>query len=217
MVGIKNNGSIRMLEEHVFAKVPECRVKVTFVFNNEGPATTAVMIFPESGGYAAYTSRRDPDARKKTHFKYFHSWVDGKAVKVKRRLHDKTFEDGYNYTNWWVKKVHFNAGQTRTIVDEYQGEPGWAGTGYPDTETFNYILQTGGSWKGSIGSGTIQIDCRNLMNRYQVKCMQGAFMKPIKVVSGVANIRFRDLKPTDKDDVQVWWTKKGSKKMPPED
>lgn len=215
-IRLKGNNSIRMVSEKVRAVLPDCEVKVTFVFKNEGAETDVLMAFPETGGYAAYIPRNDPDVREKTHFSYFRSWIDGRRVKVFRRQHERTFGDGYYYTNWWVKNVHFKRHQTRTIVDAYQGEPGWPGTGLPHTTSFSYILETGGTWKGPIGEGTVEIDVRQLEKKYNIDCFRGYYPDPkknIAIKNGIAFYQFKNLNATAEDNIEVWWTKKGLKRF----
>ena len=188
-------------------------MSVSFVFHNDGPATTALMIFPENGGFGV-VSPSDPEAQKKTHFAYFRSWVDGKPVKVTRQLHDRNIKDGFFYTNWWVKKVAFKAGQTVKVRDDYQGEPGKAGAGGPHTSNFLYVLGTGGSWKGPIGAGTVKVDCKSMVKKYDLK---GIVQRnpdsdlDLTLQSGSFVWTFKNLKPVESEGVKIEWTPKGMK------
>lgn len=147
---MKGHPSIRMVSEEVRIALPSTEVEAKFILRNEGPATWVTIGFPESGGGTDYT----PDGS--SHLQDFHSTVDGERVRVSRISGGKE-ESGYSY--WWVKRVHFSKGQTRTIVNRYTGGEGYDSTG---SHHFSYVLKTGASWRGPIGHARIICDISGL-------------------------------------------------------
>jgi hypothetical protein len=157
------HSSVRMADENLHIELPSGKVKVRYVFKNEGKATKVLMAFPEDG----YMLPPDKDKRVKkgeSLFGYFRSWVDGKPFSVNRVLSDKeeTAPDFQGYKHWWVKEVPFAAGQTRVVVNEYQGGLGW-GPAWTPERSFSYTLRTGSTWKGGkIGNLQVTVDARGL-------------------------------------------------------
>jgi hypothetical protein len=146
-------GTIRPMKSHpsVVLRSQVVRVKInrynadvdcTFVLHNTGKATSVLIGFPEGG------SGTDVGPSTKG-FKYFRSYVDGKRVKV--RVYDQEGDYGY-YSRWYVKRVYFQAGQTRVIRNLYGMSLGLDSIGHA---FFEYELSTGASWKGKIGRADI--------------------------------------------------------------
>lgn len=131
-------------------------VDCTFIFHNHGPAATVTMGFPESGGGDG--SDRGVEH---TDFDSFATWVDGLPVRTVRKL---TEHDDEEYTAYFVKQVHFNAGQTRRVRVHYEGGGGASSSG---DHNVGYDF-TGGNWRGVVeeslltlnlhGPGTYWID-----------------------------------------------------------
>lgn len=126
-----------MVSETVRARVSRQAIEVDCVFTmkNEGPADTVLVGFPD-GPMDGYGIRS------------FLSWVDGVAVKYR---HEPDAND--SGASWWTKRVVFRHGAVRTIRDHYKVWPSW----FPINRRrgFRYILETGASWKGTIGSADI--------------------------------------------------------------
>lgn len=182
---LKGPPTIRMVSEAVSIKVPEGNVRASFVFLNEGPATTVTMGFPESG------EGPDGSTRGKTAFSYFRSFVDGKPVKC--RLWPKSEdEDAQTYDYWWVKNVHFAAHQRRVVVDEYGGSGGGATDG---SQWIPYNLLTGATWKGTIGYARIVADVKALGDDTYYTAPENC-----KRVGTNLIWEFRNLKPSEEDD-----------------
>lgn len=159
---LSEHQSVRMVREKVDAKISweTATVRCEFVFKNEGKATTVKMGFPEDAGGDAL-----PLA--KSHFGSFRSWVDGKPAKTTFVLTNKGYApEGPGYVGWHVKEVHFAAGQTRKVVEEYTSGLGGDISG---SASFAYILKTGSSWKGKIGEAVITIDASEVSPYYKVK------------------------------------------------
>ena len=135
--------SVRMVSEDVRVKIGPEKIDVAcrFIFRNEGKAADVRMGFPEDHGGDS------------SGFVYFRARVDGIPVKV---THVKTKpKDMEDYREWWVKTVHFGAGQTRVVEDFYGGRA--SGDSMGGTYAV-YVLQTGRAWKGPIGHATIRMD-----------------------------------------------------------
>lgn len=148
--------AIRMLSEEVHIALPDGKVEATFIFRNDGPATTVLIGFPEQG--------KDVMPKARTHLVNFRSWVDGKPVATKQV--GRTEGDDADYTAWWVKQVPFSRGQTHTIVNRYEG--GWLDTSY-GCSGFQYILKTGASWHGPIGRARITVDLGSVARCWPVR------------------------------------------------
>lgn len=141
---MKDQGQIRMLAETVRARVSPKRLEVdcVFVMENHGPADTVLIGFPDKSG--------GPDAPYPP-MTSFRSWVDGVEVECVA-LPDAAGHEYQVWDYWWTKRVAFAAGQTRIIRDHYVGEPGSEVGG---TQWFTYVLESGASWAGTIGSAEI--------------------------------------------------------------
>lgn len=149
--------TIRMVSEEVHIQLPEGKVSARFVFRNEGRATTVEIGFPESG--------KDILPHPYSHMVGFQSTVDGQSVRVTRKVAQKPTDDGdYEYDYWWVKKVSFARGQTRTIVNTYTGGVGIKAPFYNQPTGFHYVLETGASWHGPIGHARIVCDLGSVAN-----------------------------------------------------
>ena len=151
--------TVRMVREWVDMDVfnDDYHVKVQFSFQNDGPATTVVMGFPESCG--------DGNGKIPA-FRSFHSWVDGSKVKVIRQLVTRPrfyHEDGINA--YWVKSVPFAAHQQRSVRVEYIADPGahegeeypvytFAGINFENNVGYDF---TGGNWKGEVEESDLRV------------------------------------------------------------
>lgn len=169
MLGITNDGwigytgapridgkhpTIRMVDEVIQLRVGKDSMTADclFTFKNEGAACTARIGFPDhdSDPYL------DPKAGIRSIYDYFHSYVDG--VEIKTKLIDAGEDIG-----WQVKHVKFAKGQTRKIRNRYRIGLGKLTIGggekrIPMTWQATYIVATGRSWKGSIGSTKVFVD-----------------------------------------------------------
>ncbi len=148
--------TIRMVDEVIYLKIGrnEMTADCRFTFKNEGSATTARIGFPDydSDPYI------DPKKGIRSIYKNFRSYVDGKAVKTK--LIDSSYDMG-----WQVKHVTFRKDQTRRIRNTYKIKLGtlsldgkWSDNQQPMAYCATYVLSTGRSWKGTIGSTKIIVE-----------------------------------------------------------
>lgn len=140
------HATVRMADEVVRIHVGKNDTKVDCLFHfvNEGPATTVRMGFPDQD-----SSREEGP---KSVFSRYESWVDGKKTRCK-------FEGSEDLGFWQTKSVSFGAHQTRTVRDRYTVT---TGSGYQGGKSYmhyaNYVLHTGNTWKGSIGSVKVVVD-----------------------------------------------------------
>ena len=114
-----------------------------FVFRNHGAATTVVMGFPEESGGVDSSSRLS--------FSSFASWVDGRRVKVRRRVNSQSSED---YQWLWTKTVHFGRHQTRRVRVRYVSEGGGG-----DSSGYSWVSYdfTGGNWRGQVEKSVLDV------------------------------------------------------------
>lgn len=119
----------------------DCR----FTFRNEGNATNVRIGFPDVYGNS------EPGDKPRSVYKSFVSYVDGKRAPTK-------FVATTNPENWQVKSVRFAKGQTRRIRNVYRVNVGlYTLNGHINRREqmrniAEYIVSTGRSWKGNIGS-----------------------------------------------------------------
>jgi hypothetical protein len=191
--------TIRMVREDVhITGLPEGRVTARFVFTNEGPATDVTMGFP---GYSS-----DDSSPKLQHFK---SYVDGKPVKTKRIVtkHNPddmpTDQDGKKHDQgpwevWYTKRVHFAAGQTRIVIDSYDGGGGGDTSGHL---YFVYVIRTGAAWKETIGRAVITADLSGIRKYSLVGIEPAGYTRNGDIVTW----DLRDLEPTDDSDIKIEW------------
>lgn len=189
--------SVQMVSADIHIQVPEAKVKVTYKFKNTGKATSITMGFPEEG-YDAYL-----DAKNKTYFDYFRSWVDGKAVKVSPIFlkEDEEVKE-WGYKVWWTKKVLFSAGETKTVINEYKSR---AGSNTMQWRFIDYVVATASSWKGTIGSIRIEADCSKLKSGTKYIGNPA----PAKVQGDTLLWYWKNAEPTAEDnDVSIIWEEK---------
>lgn len=142
---------VRMVREKINIEVSQnsYHVRVDFVFQNEGKATSVTMGFPESGGGDDSPTNTESD---KSTFFTFSSIVDGKKVPVKRVLlhHSTEYFDAV-----WIKTVKFSAKQTRHVQINYTAPIGGAaGIGLEQLVGYDF---TGGNWAGDVDSSVLNI------------------------------------------------------------
>jgi len=142
------NKQIRMVSERVDIQLRDKRshFRATFLFRNEGPATTVTMAFPEE--------RHGDEKHSRGAISRFFSTVDGRSVKVRRQRLPYDPSTGSEYRAAWLKEVRFSRNQTRHVLVDYWAENGDIG----DYVSNKYILKTGATWKGKIDDCIVNID-----------------------------------------------------------
>lgn len=150
---MSENKHVRMLSEVVRAHVSredyEAVVDCEFVMKNEGPADTVLVGFPD--GARGLDSHQEEIGS-------FRSWVDGVEAECRRLPEADSTSDESDAPTWWTKRVVFPQGAVRVIRDRYTVAPGrMYGASGEATCAFWYVLWTGASWKGTIGSADISV------------------------------------------------------------
>jgi hypothetical protein len=187
-----------MVREDIFVKLPDGTVEARFVFKNEGPATTIQMGFPEE----SYNVGKMKSGQK-SRFKYFKSWIDGKAVSVARKTASPRGSEDYRELYWWVKDVSFKAGETKVILNRYKTTPGgsYVDGGYQEV---TYIVSTGAPWKGTIGTANITFELGPKARKLYPKATSKGYKR-----SGNRLVwKFKNFEPQEKDNLTVAWASK---------
>jgi len=202
--------SIRMVRETVDVKLGArvgnewpVFVHCLFEFKNDGPATDANLGFPEK-------ARASGDAAAWGRLIGFESWVDGQPVKVEYLPSSKNPKDDFaqEYKAWYVKKVHFDTGQTRKVVVVYSARLGTTigyrySHSYPDGQVFSfgYILRTGANWKGNIEESIVNIDISAAGDHYTITASPKGYTSKNNKLSWI----FRNFEPSE--DIGVSFTR----------
>jgi hypothetical protein len=142
--------SVRMESERVEVDLSthDYRVRASFLFRNEGAATTVTMGFPE-GGYG------DTSDGKRTSFRDFKTSVDGMPT-LARRMPVESREGLYQAH--WLKTVRFRRGQTRRVVVSYRAPLGSSvARGYEHFAAYRF---TGGNWRGKVSRSDLVVRMR---------------------------------------------------------
>lgn len=137
--------SVTMESEVVHMLIGKEKVSVNceFVFVNHGPATTVRMGFPDNEVF----EEEEAGAKLTPHLLSFDSFVDGKQTKTELIRGDK------QGSRWHVKEVSFPANGRRVVRDVYESYIGSKITSRnSNVQLVSYILHTGASWHGTIGS-----------------------------------------------------------------
>jgi hypothetical protein len=162
------------------------------------------MAFPENGYLGGQSLKEKQKNASRSHFGYFRTYLDGQRMHPRLMKGGLDPEEEMSYENWWVKKVPFAKGQTRTVVNEYLGGEIWREAGSYRVG-FEYVLQTGASWKGGkIGRTRVVVDARGIRNNGPLEFASGHRWKNS---GGIYTWEGRNFKPDE--DIQVWWTDGG--------
>lgn len=199
---LQDQGNVRMVSEKVVAVVnrDSAIVDCIFVLKNEGPADSVWIGFPDesSGPDESVADGEFPGPMPP-----FRSWVDGVEVAC-TPMPDADFEKYANDDRfWWTKRVYFPAGATRTVRDRYVGGIGFEVTG---RRWFEYILWSGASWKGPIGSGEIEVRLKGIRPNWIMRTSPPARRRGNSLFWS-----FRDLEPVRGMDADAgyirveWW------------
>jgi hypothetical protein len=143
------HSSVRMVREHIEMQIgrDDYITDAHFIFYNDGPATTVRMGFPEgAGGDSDFE-----EVKKKTAFKEFTTWVDGKRIRATRMASGK--QETFSFDAYWVKSVRFARKQRRHIRVRYRSELGFVA----DRSSYVFYDFTGGNWKGKVAQSTLRL------------------------------------------------------------
>jgi hypothetical protein len=224
---LKGHASVAMASEVVKMDIGDELIKVDcqFVFHNSGPACTVRVGFPDQGLGAEEPYQGEPVPKKNVHgtFLTYDSWVDGKKVPTKVA----PAEDRSVF--WHAKTVTFKAHGDTRIHDVYTLKPGAQMTNENGLyrQTY-YVLHTGSSWHGPIGKADVIITFgkntikdpielkpfgtlpdKDLQHMKWSALPAGTliFEGPCAPKLNGRTITFsrNNFKPTDKDDVHLYW------------
>lgn len=133
--------NVRMVSAKISAdlRADHASVRCEYSLRNEGRAQRVTIGFPEMpelGAYGHYPA----------HLQGFRSWADGKPLRVRLRVGRGEEE---RRQRWFVRRVRFGRGQTRSIVDQFTQSNGR----YPMGGGWEFVhtVWTARSWKGPIG------------------------------------------------------------------
>jgi hypothetical protein len=202
-----------------------------FVFHNHGPACSVRIGFPDrtqGANEPNFSKGGNGDFPHPTFqvLQSFKSWVDGKRV-VTRVVpaQDPNIKGATYGGSWHVKVVHFKANQTLTVRDTYrQPQSGGATESGVYLNQVQYILLTGGSWRGPIGSVEVDVHLDGVASIQplakltkdqpygyakwkEVKpghVFYTGFTEP-KLRGWGLEFKGRNLKPTLASDINIYW------------
>ncbi|MBK8015019.1 MAG: hypothetical protein IPK13_27180 [Deltaproteobacteria bacterium] len=217
--------AVRMEEEEVTISLYPlfAIVRATFVMKNTGATFNDEIGFPGAGvpvggQFAAHVALRG-----------FRAWIDGKAAKTAERLIRNEYafgppkRGGGRYTRtreetWHVFTAHIPKRKSVTITVEYAVLSEQHDV--PDAQPLakmHYILHTGRSWKGPIGSGVVRIVAEEGVDPASISTVNHAFRglsnttkyEPFVLPKGASRTdngfewKFTQLSPTEKDDLEI--------------
>jgi hypothetical protein len=143
------DSEVEMESEEISIDLEQSTAECVFVFHNTGKARTVLMGFPgkldKSRG-----SELTPEANLSLHD--FKTYVKGKSLPVRKEKEVKGSLDLPFYEEWFTFEVPFKAGERITVRNTYSFTPSHVSTG--DVFT-GYVLQTGSTWKGTIGNARV--------------------------------------------------------------
>jgi len=239
---LKGHRTVRMVSEKIVLSVtPISKDKdgytdadCTFVFKNEGPACAVRIGFPDRtrGAFEETFARGGSGDIPHPTFQAllnFKSWVDGVPVKTTVELSSDPTVKGATYGgSWHVKVVNFKANQTLTIRDTYR-QPQSGGISSSGTQGLylnqvQYIMSTGASWKGSIGSAEVDVHLPGVISAAPLASLTSdepylykkwtdvkrgevyytGYGAP-EVRDGVLVFRKANFKPTVASDINLYW------------
>lgn len=177
-------------------------VRATFNFSNSGAAQKVTTAFPEL--MKDYTMKGGDAPISISNFR---CWVDGEPVPVARRSVPLPKISEYsNYSAVWLKEVSFPAHGKRQVVCEYDSRCSLERQ-YVDAY---YVLRTGSTWKGRIGSCLLHVDWSHLGGMGTPRFLaasepigDGRKIRSIRESKSWTEFQFRNLKPTF--DLEMMW------------
>lgn len=229
---LHGNTTVRMVSEKVVIHAGHegAKADCTFVFHNDGPACDIRIGFPDraTGAYFEDFIAKDGPNPHPTfqELKNFKSWVDGVPIKTKVTLAQDASKGDYG-ASWHEKVVHFPANQTVTIRDTYtQPESGGILPSNMYLNIVEYVMSTGASWKGNIGSAEVDVHYPGVKEALPYtggapeKALAFAGWKQLKpgqvmycgfanpqVENGTLIFKRANFKPTKESDIYVFSTK----------
>jgi hypothetical protein len=149
MMQIIGHPSVVMESAIINIRLATAEVECNYVMYNTGDAVDVTIGFPERAHIGSG-------------FKDFKSYIDGDEVEVKPL---PAHEGESGFSRFWVKEVHFEAGQRRNIRNTYIGGLGGSVGG---KQWFTYDVDTAACWKGKIGYLKITVDLSNMNSDFRL-------------------------------------------------
>jgi hypothetical protein len=178
MMQITGHPSVVMESAIINIRLATAEVECNYVMYNTGDAVDVTIGFPE---------RASSDGLE---FKNFKSYIDGEEVEVKP-LPGYANESGFE--RFWVKEVHFDAGQRRIICNTYIGGAGGSVGG---AKEFYYDVATAACWKGSIGYLRITVDYSDMGPDFQLFHIEPNFRDLRELGTNKIVWRWKNVEPT---------------------
>ncbi|MCD4734181.1 SH3 domain-containing protein [bacterium] len=196
-------------------------VNSEFTFHNEGTAQTVPMYFllesdnrynmideDEYGGEPKVTTIEDIS---NADYNFF-ATVSGKEYPVQVSIEStivytsEESEPGYYYTqeyshSYALYEIPFEAGETLTLSVKYWQR--YSGPNFADWWHMYYKIHTGGSWKGPIGHGIVEVTAGSDFNWNGVWQYQSVSLPPATEKGGKLVWEFDELEP-ERDS--IWGT-----------
>ncbi len=172
-VYLSKSSTIQMVREYILLTLNknDYTAKCVFTFFNNGNDTVVTVGFPnyhynvteETMPIKVFKAKQDgKELNVKTNKEVGYYSLDTNANRVINIVSEDDIRFKKNDTNfawfcnsWYTWQSRFKKKDTTIIIDEYTGNWGGNNTGAKEVE---YILGTGGSWKGPIGEGRIVFD-----------------------------------------------------------
>ncbi|MCL4424253.1 MAG: DUF4424 domain-containing protein [Firmicutes bacterium] len=160
-VRLLNNDQVAMVEERVALSLEglsRTRVDATFVFRNTGPACRVLMGFPEG---VPETERKNFGDDLGLHD--FKTWIDGQSIPAEREKGSPPGQDSgraKQYPYWWTWELPFGVREAHQVRNSYWVKNhSWSNS----SVLTGYVLETGASWKGSIGKVRVSLDLGRIL------------------------------------------------------
>ena len=173
----KQKHKVRMEAEKVVVNMyrDSAVVECEFLMKNYGESVTMEVGFPDMNfhRYHQIPQRKDPKTGKwvddyeswiEQNRKYLHINVDGRDLNADSLILSAFRTDEYKVP-WFVWHEHFKKHDKRVIKVSYSLPPGveqLIREEYASYNNFQYILETGSVWHGSIGKVDIEIRLHNI-------------------------------------------------------
>lgn len=144
------DAEVEMKSESIIIDIDRSAVECTFTFLNTGEAREVQMGFPGKLSEDMGSSFSDDVSLSLSNFRTF---VNGVELPVEKEKGVRPKIDMPFYSEWYTFTVPFAAGETVIVNNTYTYQPSYNSIG--DVST-GYVLQTGATWKGSIGKARVE-------------------------------------------------------------
>ena len=183
----EENTTVVMRSARIDIDLATCSVECNYVFENTGEAADVSMGFPEKGiGDASLPEGSN------TNFLEFRSWVDGEEVDVT----PIRGAESSAYNQFWVKTVHFSAGQTREVRNTFIGDKG---SDVNSLSFFIYEVAPAATWRGRVDTIEVNVDLSGMEYCKPVSFEPSGYDMDGELITW----RWRNVEPSE--DIYVSW------------